>query len=269
MTPMVVREVSQFDGLSILEFEQPAGLQVPRHSHDVTTLFCALEGEALDRIGSGEFPMSGGSILFRPAGAEHTHEYSSRVHALAVSIRPDMSEALAAPRWPATSVAWPLVRSLITELRFVDALRPLSVAAAVAEIVAHLSRRGAERSRGQTPPWLFRVRELLHDECTERMSLERLGSVAGVHPGHVARAFRAHFGLPIAVYSRELRLRRAARALMRSRAHIVEIASDFGFCDQSHFVRLFRQRFGETPSTYRATFGLSKPVVNTDVTMRK
>jgi AraC-like DNA-binding protein len=32
---------------------------------------------------------------------------------------------------------------------------------------------------------------------------------------------------------------------------ISDIAHDLGFCDSSHFNRLFRQRFGVTPNQYR------------------
>ena len=253
MTPAVVHGDVRFAGFSVLEFEQPAGHRVPRHFHEDTTLFCLVDGQAVDRIGTQRFVMDRGSILLRPAGAPHTHEYHRPLRALAVSIDAEAEM----PTSPMLAVSPLLVGSFIEELSIVDAVQPLGVSAVVTEMISHVTARTSLRVRG-VPAWLVRVRELLHDECEARLSLPTLADAAGVHPGHLARAFRLHFGTSVATYARERRLRQAARAIIRSQSTIVEIALQYGFCDQSHFDRAFRRRFGWSPSSFRTMFGLSK-----------
>lgn len=72
---------------------------------------------------------------------------------------------------------------------------------------------------------------------------------------HLYRVFAAH-GETVADYVRELRLQRAYNLLVHdnaSRDQIGDIAYRCGFEDPVHFTRLFRQRFGLTPSKLRSS----------------
>jgi AraC family transcriptional regulator len=73
----------------------------------------------------------------------------------------------------------------------------------------------------------------------------------GVHPVHLARVFRAHYGMSIGTYLRGLRLDWAACQLPTN-TPLSEIAAGAGFVDQSHFTRAFRIHTGLTPGQYRA-----------------
>ena len=42
--------------------------------------------------------------------------------------------------------------------------------------------------------WLKKVREILHDRYREPVALRNLAEEAGVHPVHLARAFRKQYG---------------------------------------------------------------------------
>jgi AraC-like DNA-binding protein len=42
--------------------------------------------------------------------------------------------------------------------------------------------------------------------------------------------------------------------LVFTRKSLAEVASEFGFADQSHFTKEFRRVMGETPSAYRRRF---------------
>jgi AraC family transcriptional regulator len=48
-----------------------------------------------------------------------------------------------------------------------------------------------------------------------------------------------------------VRIEFARRELAASSASLSEIAVSAGFCDQSHFSRLFKQYIGVTPAEYR------------------
>jgi AraC family transcriptional regulator len=97
------------------------------------------------------------------------------------------------------------------------------------------------------------VRDALEDRYHERaLRIGDLAEVAGVDPAHLARAFRAHFGMTAGGFLREIRVRRATEALARSSAGLSQIALDSGFADQSHFTRVFTANYGLTPRRWRA-----------------
>ncbi|MEO0033977.1 MAG: hypothetical protein RIS94_3735 [Pseudomonadota bacterium] len=61
-------------------------------------------------------------------------------------------------------------------------------------------------------------------------------------------------GLTFSASISQIRVERARRALRSDRfacCSITEIAHLFGFCDASHFNRVFKRQYGLTPSTYR------------------
>jgi len=49
---------------------------------------------------------------------------------------------------------------------------------------------------------------------------------------------------------RTLRLKRAAQLLKKSVASVTEVAYAVGFNNPSHFSKIFRQQFGQTPSEF-------------------
>ncbi|MCA8962525.1 MAG: helix-turn-helix transcriptional regulator [Planctomycetes bacterium] len=106
------------------------------------------------------------------------------------------------------------------------------------------------------PSWGDRVVDYLRAHYLDATpTLEELGRIAGVHPSHLARAFRAWQGCTVGDYLRRLRVDAATRRLMATREPLAEIALSAGFYDQSHFGRLFKTTHGVTPAEFRRQFG--------------
>jgi AraC-like DNA-binding protein len=81
-------------------------------------------------------------------------------------------------------------------------------------------------------------------------SVHTVAARHGISPRYVQRVFEER-GTTFTQYLSEQRLASAHQALRGSTAAISTIAYDCGFSDVSHFNRLFRQRFGCTPSDVR------------------
>ncbi|MDA8018792.1 MAG: AraC family transcriptional regulator [Thermoanaerobaculia bacterium] len=109
------------------------------------------------------------------------------------------------------------------------------------------------RDASRPAPWLEGVRDLIHDRFREPLSLDDLAMQAGVHPVHLARAFRAAYDASPGEYSRRLRLRWASEQLLKLDRGIADIADEAGFADQSHFTRAFRAVYGLPPGAWRAS----------------
>ena len=76
-------------------------------------------------------------------------------------------------------------------------------------------RGSAERRPGRPPSWLRDAEELLRARAEDHMGLLELAETVGVHPTHLARVFRAHFGVSVGEYGRRLE----GRAGRRPRSH--------------------------------------------------
>jgi AraC family transcriptional regulator len=146
-----------------------------------------------------------------------------------------------------------LARRLAREFEHPDAVTPLAVAAMTLELLVGIARRGARGIQAGHPPpaWLRRTHDFLMDGVGRVPTLTQLAEEAGVHPAHLARAFRAQYGCAVGTFVRRRRIEAAAHDLATTSATIAGIAAMHGFVDQSHFTRQFRRQLGLTPREYR------------------
>lgn len=98
---------------------------------------------------------------------------------------------------------------------------------------------------------LERVEDFIQARLLQPITLEDMASVAGYSPSRFLLLFRNATGSSPHQYIMRKRLERAHDLLLHTRLSIGEIASDCGFADQSHFIRLFKRRTGLTPQQFR------------------
>jgi AraC family transcriptional regulator len=78
-----------------------------------------------------------------------------------------------------------------------------------------------------------------------------IGKLVGVHPVHLAGAFRKQYHCTIGDYRRRLRVEFACREICKPDASLAQIAFAAGFANQAHFSRVFKRLTGATPGEYR------------------
>lgn len=99
---------------------------------------------------------------------------------------------------------------------------------------------------------LERVLSYIDARWKEDLRLADVANIAEMHPQSLSRYFRRRLGKTFQQYLIELRLSRAARALLESRRAISEIAFDCGFNNLANFNRLFLARYRVSPRDYRS-----------------
>jgi AraC-like DNA-binding protein len=85
-----------------------------------------------------------------------------------------------------------------------------------------------------------------------RLNPARIASELNVSANYLTRLFSAN-GIPPMRYAQELRLERAARLLAnmpKGAVHVSEIGYRCGFTSAAHFSRVFKERYGVSPSAY-------------------
>jgi AraC family transcriptional regulator len=84
------------------------------------------------------------------------------------------------------------------------------------------------------------------------LDLETVSRVAAFSKSHFHRQFTAIFGLSVHRYVQLARMKRASHRLAYMNAQsVTDIAMDAGYAAPDAFARAFRQRFGQSPSSFR------------------
>lgn len=95
------------------------------------------------------------------------------------------------------------------------------------------------------------VLDYISRHYTENLSIDALAQSANMSLTHFRRVFHTLLGITPVKYISRLRLNDARKRLENTDDTITAIAVSTGFWDQSHFVKIFKQTFGETPNSYR------------------
>src|ERR1700754_4515266 len=97
-----------------------------------------------------------------------------------------------------------------------------------------------------------RVLDYIDRHLDDDLDLNGLSSVAAYSKFHFHRQFTATFGLSVHRYVQLARLKRASHRLAyRDAQSVTDIAMDAGYDAPDAFARAFRQRFGQSPSSFR------------------
>ncbi len=245
-------------GLLLSERKYPPRLELPPHSHDRPYFCMVLQGGYTERCGGNTWSCAPQNLFLRPQGEVHTDRFGEaggRVFGIELGADwpqrvGQVSRALHRPanfRGVCTSLVFKLYR----EFRSHDVASPLLIEGLVLEILGEACRSAAQSPGDGASRWLRRVREILQERYRNPPTLTEMAQEIGVHPIHLARAFRKRFGCTVGETIRRLRVEFACRELARPGRSLVEIALAAGFCDQSQFSRTFKRQLGMTPSQFR------------------
>ncbi|MGH7550685.1 MAG: AraC family transcriptional regulator [Gemmatimonadota bacterium] len=253
-------QVVDVDGFRITDAWFQPGQVLPPHVHEWTVFAVMLEGSFQDVFRSRSYECSPATVFTEPAGETHANRIES-AGARVLIIQPDHDRTeLLQPVVPLLEEVnnfrhggiETLARRVTRELRAGDSAAPLAIEALILDMLASAVRAVAgPKDAAGPPPWLERVRELVHAGFREAPKIAEVAQEVGVHPVHLARVFRQHFNIPLGTYVRRLRLEWSAERLLEGDLPIAAIALEAGFSDQSHFTRAFKRHFGMTPGEYR------------------
>ncbi len=233
-----------------------ARTEVAPHYHEGASLICLLEGRhqwhGTDGLIHWSIP---GAWYARMPNDVHTHEACpTPIKCIGVNFRP---EAYGSPNLGKVNAMIDVTEGariaskIKRELEEPTAGGRYILESALLELIG-LFVTTAET--GHLPPEHAQLRKaatLLTERFAEPWSLDVLADAIGVHRSHLARLFRRHLGLTVGEYLRDRRLEWAFRQLLATNLKVATIAVEAGFADHAHFCRLFRHRYGLSPTAHR------------------
>jgi len=244
----------------LTEVAHACGRKLPCHTHESAYFGLLLAGSYAEKCAQRAAEYDPFTMGFHPPSLTHSDEVGnsgSRMFCVELRdaylsrTRPFLTASQFVPDLCASEVTWlglRLYRSFASET--LDALELEELCGDMLERVSG-SRMSEETAR---PAWLNRALELLHESFRNSLTLEEIAASLGVHPIHLSRVFRKHYGCTMAEFMNRLRVQYACRALASGWSDLAVVASEAGFADQSHLGRIFKSCTGQTPGKFRSFF---------------
>lgn len=230
----------QFRLLNAIEME------IEPHVHEDSHLIFVLTGNYITNAENAPRVSSGPILVDNPAGTAHRDRFlgpGGRFVAINLPLTAAREGRAVSERSP-----YVIARMILIAQEIALDAGGLPLEEVAAGLIHRDEPNVTEKLR---PTWLDRVFEMIMDTPAGELSLDDLASIAEVHPVHLARSFRRYFGLTAGQMLRARQFEQACVKLDQKRDGIAEIASDLGFCDQSHFSHFFKRRSGTSPLAYR------------------
>lgn len=253
-------------GFRLMEATYPAGLKLPKHSHECACFSLMLQGGMSENYRTRTLESKAQTVGFNAAHEEHSNAISkSGARFLILEVDQGLTEHISKLKGQFGSSAvfrggeltWLGLR-LHRETSQFDEVSSLAVEGLGLEMIATFCRMNS-KCGGRAPRWLVEARDLIHAHFAEPLSVSKIADTVGVHSVHLARTFRKHYRASIGEYVRMLRIESARRDISSTDLSVAEIALKAGFYDQGHLSRVFKRLTGLTPGEYRRAFPIGGP----------
>ena len=103
-----------------------------------------------------------------------------------------------------------------------------------------------------------RVERIMTSDLSQHHPAWELSAQFSVSETSLKNYFRCVFGQNISIYLREVRMKKAAELLAKTRLSVAEIAEQVGYINQSKFASVFKKQFSLSPLEYRRSKNLEK-----------
>lgn len=178
---------------------------------------------------------------------------SATVHSAATTLFDSTAFDLALPKSEELNSpqAEPIFRQLIDLTQSVEVNERFKEQILFYQLVQLLMAVGTTQPRNHSETVAQEALAYLNTHYREPINDESLSRALSYHPGYITRCFKKSQHTTPTAYLMQVRLSQAQRLLTSSELSIEHIAAAVGYPNVSYFSRLFKQRIGTSPSTYR------------------
>lgn len=113
------------------------------------------------------------------------------------------------------------------------------------------SRKGLTQYFSQQTELIKEIHQLLTEHLDQRFTIEELSKQYLINTSTLKEVFKAVYGLPIASYMKEYRIRQAMKLLRDTDTTIADIAAQVGYETQGKFSKAFKDVVQVLPTQYR------------------
>ena len=119
-----------------------------------------------------------------------------------------------------------------------------------------MAKFASEFSETETPVKKYgeivkNVISLISHNLTIKTDIKQFAQRLYISESKLRNVFLKEMGIPIGKYIDDMIFIKAKELLAKEQLSIAEISAELGFCDQFYFSRRFKEKFGETLSSFR------------------
>lgn len=246
-----------------------------RHDHLFWEAVIVLSGSATQSVGETQREMRAGDILLlRPKEAhsfsihdirtyEHRDVYIPCRDLMEIchGLEETLYDALLERKEPLfSSLGEPLLHAVDARLAEFETPEPRSESpyrtaafrAAVAGLIGILVRDNL--TKDGRPDWLVRFLSEIKKPEKLCLPLSEISRFSGFSHSRLCVLFKQHTGVTLHSFLVEQRLELALRLLNSTDASVLDISARLGYDSMSHFIHIFKSRYGVTPDRYRRLY---------------
>lgn len=246
------------------------------HTHDFYELFLVPKGSAVHLInGRSQLLIEGSFVLIRP-GDIHRYDFFNNADfelldiGIPTSVFTRLCDYLRLDRAQFDSPALPphcvlsgstlsdVKQKLLNSRNFRDLDAGTMYMMSLFPFLVQLFL-GDAAPEALLPPWLSALLEKMDEPENYIAGLPRLLALANMSQAHLTRSFHRYIGLTPTAFINGKRMGLAARLLLETDMPILEVGGACGFNSPSRFYRLFTERYGCPPKTFRNSFRAGMP----------
>ncbi|ANE45215.1 hypothetical protein SY83_01445 [Paenibacillus swuensis] len=97
----------------------------------------------------------------------------------------------------------------------------------------------------------MKIKDYIQAHLYDDISLERVADELNFKSNYLGKLFKKSTGINFTEYLTECRLTEAAKLLKENNLSVQEIANKLGYNSTNHFIRIFKEKFGDTPKKYQ------------------
>ncbi len=261
--------------LSFAVRQNKSANSVPRHKHAYDEILFSPTGiNSIDwwceNSGNRSFVLQAGDIIWTPHGVEHSATWNTAWYNIGIALAPHVvAEACSrieieiptkVSKFSSSNELQKLISVCLTSRgktilcleSVADSMANVIAAAAVYDYKLQKPLFGAALSSGFDDEQRSTIQTFIASNICKKVQVAELASCLKLSPFHFARLFKDSFGVTPHEYVTAVRLERVCSLLTHSDLSMHQISLKTGFSDSDHLCKVFKKKYGITPSTYKS-----------------
>jgi|GEM_PF-2557472 AraC-type DNA-binding domain-containing proteins len=97
----------------------------------------------------------------------------------------------------------------------------------------------------------IKIKNYINEHLYNDISLDRVADEMNISANYLGKLFKKSSGINFTEYLTECRLSEAAKLLKETKLSVNEIANKLGYSSTNHFIRIFKEKYGDIPKKYQ------------------
>lgn len=241
----------------IFQFMKDRKLTNIYHSHDFHEMICFLKGKATQFVNDEKILTEEKTVMLLCPGDKHCFiDQSEDIEIISLSVRYEVFDVLAKvydlsfEKSPLI-FAFPRVSILYDFCRKNRPISESDCTLLLSTLLHAYSHTNDRLNYSNLPQELSNAVDEMKKTENLKNGISAFTSLSNYSHSHLSRIIKKHFGMGLKSYINELRLLRAYDDLIWTNESAEAISENLGFSSYSHFCKIFKERFSETPSSLR------------------